>query len=72
MGSTVLYTLNVGRVPAVDIRRVGGEEEVLRFPLVDLGWERLAHMSEHVGEGQGSGIAILQMAKGNRYRWWPN
>lgn len=72
MRSAVLYTLDVCGVPAVDIRRVGGEEEILRFPLVDLGWERLAHMSEHVCEGQGSGISILQVAKGNRDRWWAN
>lgn len=72
VGSSVLYTLNVGGVPAVDIRRVGCEEEVLRLSLVDLGWKRPAHMRVHVGEGQGSGIAILQMAEGNRDCWWSN
>lgn len=72
VGSSVLYTLNAGGVPAVDIRRVGCEEEVLRLSLVDLGWKRPAHMRVHVGEGQGSGIAILQMAEGNRDCWWSN
>lgn len=49
--SVVFYMFDVCGVLVVDICRVGGEEEVLCFFLVDFGWERFVYMSEYVCEG---------------------